>query len=117
MRENKKAFTEVPVITLPGYTGVPADRRFFYMDSVIQTATDTGKTKWYTTGQGDCFASFKYRLYTDKYQPVLLLKEWNYWGGCRAGGSKDYTLTFSMPVGIRYTFKNTILVEKYSHDD
>jgi hypothetical protein len=115
MRENKKAFSEVPVTTLPGYEGHPGskDRRLFYMDdTLVKPVAGTDMAKWYTTGHGDCHAWFTYSLFTDKYYPVLLLKERNYWGGCRAGGSKSYTLSFSMPPGILYTLKNTILMEK-----
>jgi hypothetical protein len=115
MRENKKAFTEIPVIVSPGHTGpgLPVGRRSFFGDTVIKAVTDTARTRWYTNGQGDCHATFKYRIYADKYHPVLLLKEWNYWGGCRAAGSWDYTLSFFMPAGIIYTIKNTLLMDDY----
>lgn len=113
MRDNKKAFTEIPVSILPGHISkdLPPNVRSFWGDTLIKSKTDTAIAKWYTTGRGDCFARFEYRLYADKYHSALLLKEWNYWGGCRAGGRKDFTLSFSMPEGILYKFKNTILVD------
>ena len=119
MRENEKAFTEIPVSASPGYTGIamPAGRHSFLRDTVIKAVSDTVKATWYTTGHGDCFAHFKYGLFADKYHPVLLLKEWNYWGGCRAGGSRDYTLSFSMYPGVLYTIKNTVLMDKYGKPD
>ena len=106
MRKSKKAFTEILVVTSPGHmaTNLHADRRSLLVDTLIKVTSDTTKTIWYTTGRGDCFAHFEYKLYTDKYYPVMLLKEWNYWGGCRAGDSRSYTLSFSMPAGIVYTF-------------
>lgn len=113
MRENKRAFTEIPATTSPGY----ADKALFkshsplLIDTLVRSATSSVKSNWYTTGHGDCLARFEYKLYTDKYHPVLLLKQWNYSGGCRAGGSKSYTLSFSMPAGILYTSKNTILAK------
>lgn len=116
MRENKKAFTEVPVTTLPGHEGHPQfkDHRSFYLDdTLVKSVAGTSRADWYTTGHGDCHAWFTYSLVTDKYHPVLLLKERNYWGGCRAGGSVAYTLSFSMPAGVLYTLKNTILMKNY----
>lgn len=116
MRENKKAFTEIPSTTFPGHVGalLPAGRESFFGDTIIKSTTDTIKTRWYTTGHGDCMAHFNYALLADKYHPVLLLKEWNFYGGCRAAGSKDYTISFTMPPGILHHTKNTILVKKYS---
>lgn len=114
MRENKKAFTEVPVTSLPGHIGYPSSKdQRLYDDTLVKSVGGTTTAKWYTTGHGDCHAWFTYSLVKDKFHPVLLLKENNYWGGCRAGGWKPYTLSFSMPEGILYTFKNTILMEKY----
>ncbi|HLG41343.1 MAG TPA: hypothetical protein VI461_16815 [Chitinophagaceae bacterium] len=118
MRENSRAFTEIPVSALPWHasSASPRERNSFLMDTFVKSVAGTEKAAWYTTGHGDCMASFKYKLYMDKYHRVLLLKEWNYWGGCRAGGSKTYTLSFSMPAGILYTTKNTVLVEKVNYD-
>ena len=114
MRENKKAFTEIPLTALPGHIGYPGSKdQQLNDDTLIRSASNTGTSKWFTTGRGDCHAWFTYSLVTDKFHPVLLLKENNYWGGCRAGGWKPYTLSFSMPEGILYTFKITILMERY----
>lgn len=115
MRDNKKAFREIPVVTSMGHTdpGLSRDHPHFFGDTVIRAVADTGISKWYTTGHGDCHAHFDYRLFADNYHPVLLLKEWNYWGGCRAGGSWEYTLSFSLPKGILYKFKNRILMDEY----
>ena len=109
-RDNKKAFTAIPSYTIPWHErkDVP-----MYNDTVITSSPDT--SKWYTTGHGDCFARFKYAIVADKYYPVLILKEWNYWGGCRAGGSKQATIIFKKPEGILYKTKRTILVEKQGY--
>jgi hypothetical protein len=106
-RENKKAFTEVFSYTTPWYER--KDMRMYY-DTIITTSADT--SKWYTTGQGDCFARFEYAIVADKYHPALILKEWNYWGGCRAGGSKPATIVFKEPEGILYKMKRTILMDR-----
>ncbi|HSU28583.1 MAG TPA: hypothetical protein VLJ68_09400, partial [Chitinophagaceae bacterium] len=115
MRENSKAFAGLPLTSLPGhiFTDQSLQPHPFFGDTVMRATVDTGQSKWYTTGQGDCHAHFKYKIFKDNYHPVVLLKEWNYWGGCRAGGSFDYTLSFKMPQGILYTIKNRILMEKY----
>ncbi len=114
MRENSKAFIEIPLSLSPGHIGpgLPRDHRPFFGDSVIRGNYDSGISRWYTHGQGDCFATFKYKIFQDNYHPVILLKEWNYWGGCRAGGSFDFTLSFKMPEGILYTIKNRVLMDK-----
>lgn len=109
-RDNKKAFTTIPSYTTPSYErkGLP-----LYYDTIVVASSDT--SKWYTTGHGDCFARFEYALVADKYHPVLILKEWNYWGGCRAGGSKPATIVFKEPEGIQYKTKRTILMGKYGN--
>lgn len=114
MRDNKKAFTDIPATVMPGHigSGLPSNLRSFWGDTIIKAAADTSMTKWYTTGHGDCMVHFTYGLFTDNYHPVLLLKEWNHWGGCRAGGSRDYSIFFKMPPAILYHTKNTILREK-----
>ena len=106
VRDNKKAFTEIPVRTILGHDRNDVPR---YNDTIITTAPDT--SKWYTTGHGDCFARFTYAVFADKYHPSIVLKEWNYWGGCRAGGSKDYTISFKEPEGVLYKVKRTILMK------
>ena len=115
IRENNKAFTEIPSKTLPGHISddLPAGRKSFFGDTIINQASDLGKAAWFTSGHGDCYATFKYRMYVDKYHPVLLMKEWNYWGGCRAGGSWNFTVSFSMPPGISYKQKSIVLAERY----
>ncbi|HMK25345.1 MAG TPA: hypothetical protein VK483_04885 [Chitinophagaceae bacterium] len=117
MRDNKKAFTEIPATAIPGHVGnkPPSKLQIFMGDTIIKTASATSMTQWYVTGHGDCMAHFDYSLFTDNYHPVLLLKERNYWGGCRAGGSRDYTISFSMPPGILYHTKNTILMKKFGY--
>lgn len=106
-RDNKKAFTTIPSHNIPWYERKDLP---MYHDTIIKTSADT--SKWFTTGHGDCFASFKYAIVADKYHPALILKEWNYWGGCRAGGSKPATIVFKEPEGILHKIKRTILMEK-----
>ena len=88
-RENKKAFTVIPSFAIPGHPEKDLPR---HHDTVTTTAPST--SRWYTTGHGDCLARFKYAIVADKYYPTLILKELNYWGGCRAGGSKPFTIVF-----------------------
>lgn len=108
IRDNKKAFTEIPSSHLASPSEYDLSwRKEINNDTVV---TSAGKAVWYTTGRGDCLARFSYKLYTDRYYPVLLLKEWNYWGGCRAGGVRNFQLSFSMPEGVLYKIKNTVLV-------
>jgi len=109
-RDNKKAFTAVPSYILPWYKSNDLP---MYHDTIIVASADT--SRWYTTGQGDCFAHFEYDLVTDKYHHALILKERNYWGGCRAGGSKKATIVFKEPEGILYKIKRTILMEKQGY--
>lgn len=114
MRENKKAFTEVSSVTLPGHVEakLPEGRHSFFGDTIISSSADS-MTRWYTHGGGDCHARFEYSVSSDKYYPVLLLTERNFWGGCRAGGSWNFTVSFKVPPGILYHSKNIILMEKY----
>ncbi len=106
-RENKKAFATVPSFSVPWFERKELPR---YHDTVITTSNDT--SSWHTTGHGDCFARFNYAVVADKFYPSLILKEWNHWGGCRAGGSKPATIVYKEPKGILYKTKRTILVEK-----
>jgi len=114
MRENKKAFNEIPSMTLSGHlkTYLPKDRNSFFGDTIINSTSDPTEALWFTHGHGDCFAKFKFSLFRDNYHPVLIMKEWNYWGGCRAGGSWDFTISFKKTEGILHYNKNIILVEK-----
>jgi len=116
MRENQKAFTIIPSTTKFGYAGtkVANGRTSFFEDTLMRAPKDSAR--WYTQGHGDCFARFEYAVVQDKYHPVVLLKEWNYWGGCRAGGSKAYTISFIMPSNIAQYSKNTILMKKYGDE-
>lgn len=112
-RENEKAFTEIPSITVKGHVEapLPVGRKSFFRDTVIRKPSDSTLVNWYTNGGGDCHARFRYAVFKDRYYPVLLLKEWNYYGGCRAGGDWDFTITFKRPEEKRVTIKNTLLVE------
>ena len=112
MRDNKKAFTEIPVKTMPGHMGTDPslNPHSFWADTIIRMVADSGRAQWFTTGRGDCMAHFNYGLFVDKFHPVLLLKEWNHWGGCRAGGTRLSTISFTMPLAILYRKKNTILM-------
>jgi len=112
VRDNKTAFTEIPISLTPGHIGTDVPERGFVKDTVMYSFNSNGNAKWFTNANGDCFASFNYHLYADKYHPVLLLREWNHWGGCRAGGYFDFTLSFDMPPGIKYKLKSITLSEK-----
>ena len=106
-RENEKAFIKVPAFTMP----LPAESQpLRFKDTVIMNTQDSAT--WFTTGRGDCFARFQYELVADRYYPVLLLKEWNRWGGCRAGGTKPAKISFIMPGGIKHKVKHTILLDR-----
>jgi hypothetical protein len=115
IRENKRAFNEVPSITTNGYAGIKiaGGRSSYFEDTLMLPVNNKDTARWYTHGHGDCFAYFRYGVFHDKYHPVVLLKEWNYWGGCRAGGSKAYTISFTMPRNVVQYSKNTILMNKY----
>lgn len=109
-RDNKKAFT-----TIPSYTSTWYERKDvpMYYDTILAASKDT--SRWYTVGRGDCFGRYEYAIIADKYYPALILKEWNYWGGCRAAGSKPATIVFKEPEGILYKTKNTILMGKWGY--
>lgn len=114
MRDNQKAFAEIPSTTINGHVDadIPGSRKSFFGDTVITSKKDKNYTNWYTHGGGDCFATFTYHVMADKFYPILLLKENNYWGGCRAAGSWDFTVSFKTQPGKLEYSKNTILVEK-----
>ncbi len=116
-RENEKAFTEIPSSTLLGHDDAPLTGgiKSFFPDTVIRKPSDSTQLNWYTNGGGDCHARFSYSVFKDRYYPVLLLKEWNYYGGCRAGGSWDFTISFTEPGGSSYYIKNTVLMEQYKY--
>ena len=106
-RNNKKAFNLIPSVSLPGHG--EQKHRIIY-DTSVTVAGDTAR--WYTTGQGDCFATFDYAVVADKFFPALILKEYYYSGGCRAGGFKPATIIFKQPSGVLYKSKRTIFMEK-----
>ncbi|MBM3416522.1 MAG: hypothetical protein FJY20_08750 [Bacteroidetes bacterium] len=114
MRDNKKAFTEIPSVTFPGHAAgsLPGGQKYFLHDTVMVKEEDSTLAAWYTHAGGDCCARFEYRLFRDNYYPAVLLKEWNYYGGCRAGGFWDFTIRFQKPPGTDYFIKRTILMDK-----
>lgn len=118
MRDNKKAFTEIPSTTMRGHldADIPNGRPSFFGDTIITSKKDTTLSNWYTHGRGDCFARFKYNVFADNYHPVVLLKERNYWGGCRAGGGWTFTVSFRKPWNVVQYRKNIILMEKYKNE-
>ena len=114
VRDNNKAFTEIPSMTKPGHAGpdLPAGRTSFFGDTVIQDRSGMATRLWYTNGNGDCHARFSYSVFADRYHPVLLLKENNYYGGCRGAGFWDFTVSFTEPEGAHYYVKSIVLVER-----
>ena len=114
-RENKKAFVEIPSTTKFGYVGVKLanSRSGYFHDTLTQADNNIDSAELYTHGHGDCFARFTYSVMHDRYYSAIILVEKNYWGGCRAGGSKAYTISFTMPRNIIQYSKNTILMDKY----
>lgn len=115
LRDNAIAFTNLPSATWPGHSDALAltGRKTFLHDTVITKATGTGKwnAKWYTTGGGDCHARFTYSILKDNYYPSVILKEENYYGGCRAGGRWEFTICFNKPEDALYIYKRTILLD------
>jgi hypothetical protein len=113
MRDNKKAFTEIPSVAFPGHkaASIPGGQKYFLKDTVMVKEEVSTLTAWYTHGGGDCHARVEYRLFRDKYYPAVLLKELNYYGSCRAGGFWDFTVSFRKPPGMMYYIKRTILTE------
>jgi hypothetical protein len=85
--------------------------KYHYGDTVLRSSADTGKATWITHSGGDCFATFEFGLFRDNHYPVLLLKEWNYYGGCRAGGGWQFAFEFDMPAGILHHYKNVLLMK------
>lgn len=114
VRDNQKAFIEIPSTTMMGHVDadIPENRKYFFGDTVITSKKDRNFSNWYTSGHGDCFATFTYNILADKFHPVLVLKENNYWGGCRAGGGWEFTVSFKSREGIKEYSKNTVLLDK-----
>jgi len=113
VRENKKSFIGISSDTKPGYAGIKSanGRASYFEDTLMSSGSDTAR--WYTHGHGDCFARFEYSVVQDKYYSTVILIEKNYWGGCRAGGSQAFTISFVKPKENVQYFKNTILMDKY----
>lgn len=119
VRDNKKAFMEMPAAVSPGHIDavIPMGRKYFFGDTIMARVSDSAIMAWYTHAGGDCYARFSYGLLQDKYYPVLLLKELNYYGGCRSAGFWEYTVSFTQPAGIRYYIKRTIFMERYTKNE
>lgn len=119
VRDNKKAFKEIPAITFPGHVDavLPDGRNSFFRDTLLPRKSDSTLTAWYTIGRGDCHARFSYLLQQDRYYPVLLLKELNYYGGCRAGGFRNFTVSFARPDGLFHFVKRTLFMEGYRKEE
>lgn len=113
VRDNARAFAEIPSETRmenPDSARLNG-RIFFGEDTLVNRVSDTRKTDWYTNAGGDCHARFTYAVYRDRYLPVLLLKEWNHYGGCRAAGYWNFTISFDRPEKEMVPVKATILVD------
>lgn len=118
VRENDKAFSLIPSLTRESDkldTLSFANRRN-YRDTVLSGPGNEKRKLWYTSAGGDCHAKFSYAILQDKYYPVVLMKEWNYYGGCRAGGSWEYTIQFNQPDKNRQYVKRTILMDRWKND-
>jgi hypothetical protein len=110
VRDNKKAFTEIPFTNISGHTG-PGITKHVYRDTVINHPSDSGIHRWYTMTRGDRFARFYFKLYSDNYYPVVVLKVFIRYGGSRASGSWDNTILFRKPEKVSQFTKNTIRVK------
>lgn len=119
IRDNDRAFRLIPSLTMETEKSdtLSMSSRRNYRDTVMERSS-AGKNRkyWYTSAGGDCHAKFSYALLQDKYFPVILMKEWNYYGGCRAGGSWEYTIQFNQPEKNRLYVKRTILMERWKSD-
>ncbi|MEO5946409.1 MAG: hypothetical protein ABIP79_06295 [Chitinophagaceae bacterium] len=114
MRDNKKAFNEIPSQTKLDMTEEEAATiKYKYSDTVLLSNSDSVTATWLTHSGGDCHASFRFGIFQDNYYPAILLKEWNRYGGCRAGGFWQFAINFLMPAGNFQKSKNVILVERY----
>lgn len=118
VRENDKAFTLIPSLTLEsGKEDILSNSvRRNYRDTVLAKSGEENRRIWYTSAGGDCHAKFSYALLQDKYFPVILMKEWNYYGGCRAGGSWEFMIQFSQPEKNRHYVKRTIMMDRWKND-
>lgn len=115
LRENEKAFT-----SLASTHSVEKDTdilnsgiRWRGEDTVLTVPDQEGKLNWIAWVGGDCHASFDFQLYRDRFQPVYLLKELNYYGGCRAGGSWVYRIKFDLPdADLQYIRRTMLMPQK-----
>lgn len=110
VRDNQKAFRRISAMQSPA----GRDDLTGYRDSVMQPlkVADSGYARWYTHAGGDCHAYHTYQLFMDQFYPTMLMKEWNHYGGCRAGGFWVNMLKFIPPPEAKYFLKNTILVDR-----
>jgi|GEM_PF-1325614 hypothetical protein len=118
IRENDRAFSLIPSLTMETdkTDTLTISARRNYRDTVLGLPGEKNRKYWYTSAGGDCHAKFSYALLQDKYFPVILMKEWNYYGGCRAGGYWEYTIQFNQPEKNRHYVKRTILMERWKND-
>ena len=111
MRDNKKAFKEISSQEkLPLNDKQNTVMKYRYNDTVL--VSNTGMASWLTHSGGDCHATFKFGVLQDNYYPAIILKEWNYNGGCRAAGFWEFAINFPMPYGDFQTSKNVIFMKR-----
>lgn len=114
VRDNQKAFSSLFSTTKSGFDeSITGQKKLHtYRDTVMTDPGDRAVSAWFTYAQGDCMASFTFGLFKDRYYPVLLLKEWNQYGGCRAARFDEYTILFRKTEGINYYIKQVKLVSQ-----
>ena len=111
-RFNEKAFTKITgQQAMPVSAGLKKIIQFNYTDTIIRKTGDTTKAIWLTHSGGDCHARFRHEIVKDNFYPVVLLKEWNYYGGCRAGGQWEFAFEFTLPGGHYQYAKMEFLVD------
>ncbi|MEZ5034589.1 MAG: hypothetical protein R2796_06345 [Chitinophagaceae bacterium] len=111
-RLNEKAFTIIAEQqVIPVSDKLKKAIQFNYNDTIISNAGNSTKAIWVTHSGGDCHARFKHAIVKDNFYPIILLKEWNYYGGCRAGGQWDFAIEFSLPEGHYEYAKMEFLVD------
>lgn len=110
-RKNSIAFSSIPSVSLR-----TTDRDYPYRDTVIQTVSPADSAVWKVNVGGDCHARHVIKLYRDNAYPLVVMKEHNYYGGCRAGGFWQMTVRFMPPAGNWQYLHNTILEKRYDND-
>ena len=111
MKKKKKAFKEISSQEkLPLNDKQNTVMKYRYNDTVL--VSNTGMASWLTHSGGDCHATFKFGVLQDNYYPAIILKEWNYNGGCRAAGFWEFAINFPMPYGDFQTSKNVIFMKR-----